>query len=161
MDTQWINFFDISFKCQALALAVEILLLIDFLRSKKMPLRSSFVFGWFMSVCLFNLVADIVSVFTVYNHKVVPDGVNKLVHMLFYCSIELMTMTLFLYVFYLFGAQKRFSKPQILLCAVPFILAAVGSSFADIYYVSDERGAYSYGPALVILYSAIAVYCER
>lgn len=158
MDTQWINFFDISFKCQALALAVEILLLIDFLRSKKMPLRSSFVFGWFMVVCLFNLVADIASVFTVYNHNVVPDGLNRLVHMLFYCSIELMTMTLFLYVFYLFGAQKRFSKPQILLCAVPFILAAVGSSFADIYYISDERGAYSYGPALVILYSAIAVY---
>ena len=158
MDTQWINFFDISFKCQALALAVEILLLIDFLRSKKMPLRSSFVFGWFMVVCLFNLVADIASVFTVYNHNVVPDGLNRLVHMLFYCSIELMTMTLFLYVFYLFGSQKRFSKPQILLCAVPFILAAVGSSFADIYYISDERGAYSYGPALVILYSAIAVY---
>lgn len=158
MDTQWINFFDISFKCQALALAVVLLLLIDFVRSKKMPLRSSFVFGWFMVVCLFNLVADIASVFTVYNHNVVPDGLNRLVHMLFYCSIELMTMTLFLYVFYLFGSQKRFSKPQILLCAVPFILAAVGSSFADIYYVSDERGAYSYGPALVILYSAIAVY---
>lgn len=158
MDTQWINFFDISFKCQALALAVVLLLLIDFVRSKKMPLRSSKVFLCFMSVCLFNLFTEVASIYTLYNYKTVSPLVNRLTHTMFYCSIEMIAMTLFLYAFYLIGSQKRFSKRQTLLCMVPFVIAAIGSSFTDIYYVVDERGAYSHGPSATILYTSIAVY---
>ena len=39
MGGQWLNFFDISFRVQSLALAVVILLIIDFLKNKKLPLR--------------------------------------------------------------------------------------------------------------------------
>lgn len=158
MEGNWISIFDISFKCQILAALAVLILIIDFFRSGRLPLRSTKLFGCFLIVCLFNLFTDMVSVYTVYNFRNIDPTLNRLIHMAFYCSIELMTLTLFLYVFYLFGAQKRFSKPQRLLCAVPFVLAAVGSSLTPIYYISDEQGAYSYGPALTILYSAIAVY---
>ncbi|MGN1340428.1 MAG: EAL domain-containing protein [Oscillospiraceae bacterium] len=158
MDGTWTSVFDISFKCQILAALVVLVLIIDFFRSKKLPLRSTKMFGCYLLICFFNLFADMGSVFTVVNYQSIPSLVNRLVHMVFFGSIELMTMALFLYVFYLFGAQKRFSKMQILLCAVPFVLAAIGSSFTPIYYLSDERGAYSYGPAVMILYAAIIVY---
>ena len=158
MDGNWTSVFDISFKCQILAALVVIIVVVDFFYSKKLPLRSTKMFGCFILVCLFNLFSDMASVYTVHNYQNISPALNRFVHLLFYCSIELMSLVLFLYVFYLFGAQKRFSKRQVLLCSVPFVLAAIGSAILPIYYFSDEKGAYSYGPALIVLYAAIAVY---
>lgn len=158
MGGQWLNFFDISFRVQSLALAVVILLIIDFLKNKKLPLRSSVVFGCFLFVGAFNLVADFVSYFTLLNYQVVPGWVNRIVHIAFIGSLELLTVCLFLYVFYLQGAQKRLVKWQVILAVTPFVLAAVTSVFAPIEYVVDEHGAYSTGLMVYILYGSIVVY---
>lgn len=158
MGGQWLNFFDISFRVQSLALAVVILLIIDFLKNKKLPLRSTVVFGCFLFVGAFNLVADFVSYFTLLNYQVVPEWVNRIVHIAFIGSLELLTVCLFLYVFYLQGAQKRLVKWQVILAVTPFVLAAVTSVFAPIEYVVDEHGAYSTGLMVYILYGSIVVY---
>ena len=158
MGGQWLNFFDISFRVQSLALAVVILLIIDFLKNKKLPLRSTVVFGCFLFVGAFNLVADFVSYFTLLNYQVVPGWVNRIVHIAFIGSLELLTVCLFLYVFYLQGAQKRLVKWQVILAVTPFVLAAVTSVFAPIEYVVDEHGAYSTGLMVYILYGSILVY---
>lgn len=158
MGGQWLNFFDISFRLQSLALAVVILLIIDFLKNKKLPLRSTVVFGCFLFVGAFNLVADFVSYFTLLNYQVVPGWVNRIVHIAFIGSLELLTVCLFLYVFYLHGAQKRLVKWQVILAVTPFVLAAVTSVFASIEYIVDEHGAYSTGLMVYILYGSIVVY---
>lgn len=158
MGGQWLNFFDISFRVQSLALAVVILLIIDFLKNKKLPLRSTVVFGCFLFVGAFNLVADFVSYFTLLNYQVVPGWVNRIVHIAFIGSLELQTVCLFLYVFYLHGAQKRLVKWQVILAVTPFVLDAVTSVFAPIEYVVDEHGAYSTGLMVYILYGSIVVY---
>ena len=158
MGGQWLNFFDISFRVQSLALAVVILLIIDFLKNKKLPLRSTVVFGCFLFVGAFNLVADFVSYFTLLNYQVVPGWVNRIVHIAFIGSLELLTVCLFLYVFYLHGAQKRLVKWQVILAVTPFVLAAGTSVFASIEYIVDEHGAYSTGLMVYILYGSIVVY---
>lgn len=158
MGGQWLNFFDISFRVQSLALAVVILLIIDFLKNKKLPLRSTVVFGCFLFVGAFNLVADFVSYLTLLNYQVVPGWVNRIVHIAFIGSLELLTVCLFLYVFYLHGAQKRLVKWQVILAVTPFVLAAVTSVFASIEYIVDEHGAYSTGLMVYILYGSIVVY---
>lgn len=158
MGGQWLNFFDISFRVQSLALAVVILLIIDFLKNKKLPLRSTVVFGCFLFVGAFNLVSDFVSYFTLLNYQVVPGWVNRIVHIAFIGSLELLTVCLFLYVFYLQGAQKRLVKWQVILAVTPFVLAAVTSVFASIEYIVDEHGAYSTGLMVYILYGSIVVY---
>lgn len=158
MNENWTSVFDISFKCQILAALVVLVIIIDFFRSKRLPLRSTKTFGCFLLICFFNLLADMASVYAVFNYRMIPAAITRLTHMVFFGSIELMTLALFLYVFYLFGVQKRLSKRQILLCSMPFVLAAIGSSFTPIYYLADERGAYSYGPAVIVLYTAVFVY---
>lgn len=135
-----------------------ILLIIDFLKNKKLPLRSTVVFGCFLFVGAFNLVADFVSYFTLLNYQVVPGWVNRIVHIAFIGSLELLTVCLFLYVFYLHGAQKRLVKWQVILAVTPFVLAAVTSVFASIEYIVDEHGAYSTGLMVYILYGSIVVY---
>lgn len=158
MNGNLINFFDVSFKCQALALCVVALLIIDFLRSKKLPLRSTKVFGVFLFVGAFNLLADIASYYTLINYETVPGWLNRIVHIAFIGSIEMLTVCLFLYVFYLYGAQTRFSKRQIVLATIPFVVAAIGSAVTPIEYVVDEHGAYSTGPAVFLLYASIFIY---
>lgn len=158
MEGQWLNFFEIGFRVQSLALAVVVLLIIDFLKNKKLPLRSTVVFGCFLFVGAFNLITDFLSYFTLLNYKVVPGWVNRGVHLAFIGSLELLTVCLFLYVFYLHGAQKRLVKWQVALAVTPFALAAIASAFAPIEYIVDEHGAYSAGPMVNILYASIAVY---
>ena len=158
MNGEWVNFFDISFKCQVLALCIVGMLIIDFFRSKKLPLRSTLAFGCFLLVGAFNLLADIASYFTLLNYRMVPGWLNRVIHILFIGSIEMLTVCLFLYVFYLYGAQKRFSRKQIALATIPFVVAAIGSSVTPIEYIVDEHGAYSTGTMVFIMYGSIFTY---
>lgn len=158
MNGELIGFFNVSYKCQALALCVVIMLIVDFLRSKKLPLRSTLVFGCFLFVGAFNLTADIASYYTLLNYRVLPLWLNRITHIAFIGSIEMLTVCLFLYVFYLYGAQTRFSKRQVALAAIPFFVAAIGSAITSIEYIVDENGAYSSGPAVLLLYASIFIY---
>ena len=158
MGEQWLSFTDINFKCQILALGVVAIIIYDFIRSKRLPLRSTRLFGFFLALGAFNLVTDIVTYYTLLNYKLMPPTLNRVLHILFIGSIELMPVILFLYVFYLYGIRKSFRKWQVVLFVIPFILAAIGSAFAPIYYHVDEHGAYSYGPMVYILYASITVY---
>ena len=56
MEGNWISIFDISFKCQILAALAVLILIIDFFRSGRLPLRSTKLFGCFLIVCLFTSV---------------------------------------------------------------------------------------------------------
>lgn len=153
-----VSFFSISYKCCILALCVVVMLIIDFFRCKKLPLRSTLVFGCFLFVGAFNLLSDIASYYTLLNYRFVPGWLNRIFHIAFIGSIEMLAVCLFIYVFYLYGAQTRFSKRQIFLATIPFIITAIGSSVLPITYVVDENGAYSTGPAVFLLYAAIFIY---
>ena len=153
-----VSFFSISYKCCILALCVVVMLIIDFFRCKKLPLRSTLVFGCFLFVGAFNLLSDIASYYTLLNYRFVPGWLNRIFHIAFIGSIEMLAVCLFIYVFYLYGAQTRFSKRQIFLATIPFIIASIGSSVLPITYVVDENGAYSTGPAVFLLYAAIFIY---
>lgn len=158
MSERWLSVTEINFKCQILALCVVALIIFDFIRSKRLPLRSTKIFGFFLAMGAFNLVMDITTYYTLLNYKMVPPVLNRILHILFIGSIEMMPVILFLYVFYLYGIRKQFRNWQIVLFVIPFILAAIGSAVTPIYYVVDENGAYSYGPMVYIMYASIFVY---
>ena len=58
MGEQWLSFTDINFKCQILALGVVAIIIYDFIRSKRLPLRSTRIFGFFLAIGAFNLLTD-------------------------------------------------------------------------------------------------------
>lgn len=153
-----ISILDISVKCQILALAVDAFLLFDFYRSKKLPLRSTNVFGIFLKMGIFNLFMDMGSYYTLLNKDVLPPVINRLVHMLFLGSIEGLAVTLFLYVFYLYGTHKRLEKWRLFMFVAPVLIALFCSFIVPIYYQLDERGGYSYGPMVNIMYVSIFFY---
>ena len=52
---EWLDITRVSFRVQALALAVVVLLIIDYLKSKKLPLRSTLVFRYLKLLLLLCL----------------------------------------------------------------------------------------------------------
>lgn len=147
-----------SLKFQLLAIAVLVVIFVDFMRSKKLPLISTKTFILFWSASLINLAADMSSYYTINNIEAVPEWVNRLVHQVYIGSLNIVVFLLFIYVCFLSGAQKRIGKLALLGFSLPFLIAFAFACFAPIYYHVDERGAYSYGPMVTVLYLSIAVY---
>ncbi len=154
----WENWHDLNCKCQLLALLVVGIIIIDFVKNQKLPLRSTKVFGGFLGVCFLNLIMDIVTYNTLLNYRTVDPELNRFVHYIFMISVELLAVTMFVYVSNLSGEQRSFSLKRMLLCQLPFLTGAVVSAFMPVYYVVNEHGAYSYGPMVSILYGAITLY---
>ena len=77
MAGQWLSVTDINFKCQILALGVVAIIIYDFIRSKRLPLRSTRLFRFFLAMGAFNLVTDIVTYYTLLNYKLVPPVLNR------------------------------------------------------------------------------------
>ncbi|MBQ4165425.1 MAG: hypothetical protein IJD85_03795, partial [Oscillospiraceae bacterium] len=102
---------DISIKFQILAIGILIVIMVDFLCSKKLPLISTKTFTLFWAASFFNLLADIGSYYTITHMDSVPEWLNRLMHQLFLGSLNAMVFLLFMYVWFLCGAQKRISKP--------------------------------------------------
>ncbi len=149
---------DISIKFQILAIGILIVIMVDFLCSKKLPLISTKTFTLFWAASFFNLLADIGSYYTITHIDSVPEWLNRLMHQLFLGSLNAMVFLLFMYVWFLCGAQKRISKPVLLACTIPFIIAIGYAIFGKIDYNVDDRGAYSSGPMVTAFYISVAVY---
>ncbi len=155
MNGQWVEIWELNIKCQVLALLSVLIMFVDYFRSKRLPLRSTRAFGCFLCLSGFNLIIDIVSNALMANRKDIPSLFDRLIHSMYYISAELMSLTLFLYVFYLFGGQKRLTKKQAVLCVLPFALVALSSVFVDFDSDSD---IYPDGPWMIILYATVVVY---
>ncbi len=147
-----------SIKFQVLAIAVLVVIFVDFLRSRRLPLISTKTFTLFWGASLINLAADIGSYYTINNIDSLPEWVVRLSHQIYIGSLDIVVFLLFIYVCFLCGAQKRITKPVLLGFSLPFLISMAFAMFAPIYYHVDERGVYSYGPMVNVFYISIALY---
>lgn len=149
---------DISVKFQLLAIGILIVILVDFLCSKRLPLISTKTFTFFWGATFVNLLADIATVYTLSNIDTVPEWLNRLVHQIYIGSLNVVVFSLFMYVCFISGAQKRLPKIAVFGFSLPFLTAMAFAFFAPIYYVVDEHGMYSHGPMVAVFYISIAIY---
>ncbi|MBE6901894.1 MAG: EAL domain-containing protein [Ruminococcaceae bacterium] len=149
---------EISFKFQILAIGVLMVILVDYLFSKRLPLISTKTFTLFWAASFFNLLFDILSVYTLNNMDTVPEWVNRLVHQFFIGSLDATVFLLFIYVCFISGAQKRLPKILVFAFSLPFLISVVFAMFAPLYYEINDFGAYSYGPMVNVFYISIAIY---
>lgn len=48
MNGQWVEIWELNIKCQVLALLTVLIMVVDYFRSKRLPLRSTKTFGCFL-----------------------------------------------------------------------------------------------------------------
>lgn len=149
---------EVSIKFQVLALALLGILVYDFTRNKKLPVKSTKVFAVFMGMSVINVLGDLFTVFTITHMDTVPEWLNRFAHQIFIGSLDMVVFLLFLYVYYLSGAQKRISKGLMTLFCLPIAFAMIFTLFAPLTYVKNELGFYSYGPMATMLYLSILIY---
>ena len=120
--------------------------------------KSSKWFSVLLSCSFFQLIFDVISVYTVNHLEIVSPVANRIVH-IFYMGLML---TLFYLVYkYLesiieeeLGKKiKRYSFDSI-----PLGLALLGVIFLPLYYVESQKSNYSYGPAAFMTYFGVVIY---
>ena len=149
---------EVNIRFHILALALLGIIAYDFARSKKLPIKSTKIFAWFLGMSCFNILTDIFTVFTITNMDTVPEGLNRFAHQLFLGSMNITVFLLFLYVYYLSGGQRRISKALFTLFCLPCAFAIGFTIFAPLNYQYDSTGFYSYGAMANCLYICIAIY---
>ena len=149
---------ELNMKFQLLALAVIGIVIIDYTRSKRLPIMSTRIFGVFMVTAGVNILADIWSYYTLTHMSVVGEVHNRLAHQVLIGSLDIFVYLLFLYVYYLAGAQKRLQWLKLMLTFLPFLGAFGFAMFAPLHYVDDDIGSYAHGAMLNVFYLAICIY---
>ena len=144
------------YKLQICCLIILIYIAIIFSKGKRTHSITEKIFILLLNCSFLNLVLDIITVYTVYSFKLIPDYINRIFHMLFYSSIIGVFYLVFLYILTLVEKKQNIPCKTLLLCS-PLILITIMCS-QPLYYIETSKGNYSYGPAYTVLFISMSFY---
>lgn len=115
----------------------------------------------FLKICSFGLlhvIFDIITVITVNNPAIVPDYVNRLMHICFYISGILFIQGFYNYIIHLTALYKHMRTLKAL-GYIPLMLFIILLIFLPMEYVEGNGTNYSFGPLAFAGYGIFMVYC--
>ena len=142
---------------QIVSLGVIVAILINYFRSRKMPLASTRVFTAFFWTSLLNIIFELCTLHTIELIDVIPFQ-NRLAHQLFIGSADATVFLLFLYVDLKARGLKRYNVFQLLIRLLPLAVSLCVVVFGDLYYNIGPDVSYSYGPMATTVYTCVALY---
>lgn len=106
-----------------------------------------------------SIILDGATAYTVNHLDTVPPLLNKILHVLFLGSLDLVIFALFLYMLHITGAFPRSLKQRAVII-LPFVIniAIVIIGADSIYYVQGETTNYSMGLSVYTCYIMAAIY---
>lgn len=110
------------------------------------------------SYALGHVILDILTVVTVNNLDVVPEAVNKVLHIAFYCFGLLFIMEFLDYVIKLTMSYKLLQQYR-RIKFFPVLLIILLSFVLPMEYVEGRGTNYSYGQLIFVCYGIFALYC--
>lgn len=105
-----------------------------------------------------HVILDIITVVTVNNLDVVPEAVNKVLHIAFYCFGLLFIMEFLDYVIKLTMSYKLLQQYR-RIKFFPVLLIILLSFVLPMEYVEGRGTNYSYGQLIFVCYGIFALYC--
>lgn len=123
-------------------------------KNKKLRTRASDVFVIMVVMVICNLVADVVTEFTVNNRDVVPEPFNYVWHVIFLLSMLSVCFLMYYYVVSYIervGSYKKAWEKR--WTAVVWAVCALGILLLPIRYVDTIHGSYSLGGKVYVLYA--------
>lgn len=150
--------FDLNIRLQLAAIFIFVLLFIDYIRKKKLPLLSTKHFSLLLFFSGVNLVFDVLTVYSLVNYETFPKWANRLFHQIFIGSLDFLIFFLFLYVDALCKREKRIRFNEIsIIKVIPFALSMIMVIFGPLYY-EYQTSIYSYGLMADTIYASVAIY---
>lgn len=144
---------------QLVALCVVLVVTIEFFQYRRVKLLSTELFEGFLGLSIFCIVCDIGCIYASFHPQYFSILINRIIHQFFFASLSLVAFYVFIYIDLRGRKVKNYSTLELLLRAIPLIIAILGILFGDINYSVSVKGSYSYGTLVNIVYVMSATYC--
>lgn len=125
-------------------------------RRRKTKVQQCFAF--LLIATAFNLIFDMITVYTVTYVTKVPEVINRVCHNFFLCSILVCVLLHFQYIFYLIQSERDHSERIKPVFYLPFLISMIGIVVGDLEYVQTPKGNYASGMAVFMCYASIFIY---
>ena len=116
---------------------------------------------WFMALLFcsfFQLIFDVLSVYTVNHLETVSPTVNRIIHIVFLGLLQVMFYLAYRYLETIIEEEIGKVVRKYRFTLIPLLLTMTGNIFLPLRYVESARSNYSYGPAAFMTYVGVAVY---
>lgn len=144
---------------QLVALCVVLVVTIEFFQYRRVKLLLTELFEGFLGLSIFCIVCDIGCIYASFHPQYFSILINRIIHQFFFASLSLVAFYIFIYIDLRGRKVKNYSTLELLLRAIPLIIAILGILFGDINYSVSVKGSYSYGTLVNIVYIMSATYC--
>ena len=150
-------------KLQICCLLIILFITALYFQAKRVKTHSHILFSISLWTTVFNLLFDMITVYTVNHLDTVPAWLNRICHILFLGSLVMEVFLFYLYSIVLID-DNRTKKRFLWLAVVPVWVAWLGLVILPIQYMETAEGNYSDGPALwvakgiMILYTILMLY---
>lgn len=149
--------FGSSIRLQIAALCFIIIVTIDFIKSKRIKLMTTKIFSTMLGLSAIYMLVDILTIFTITNFT--DSVVNVIAHKIFFVLTLTIVFLMSAYVEFAGNARnKSINTALTVVWVLPYILCFIGILTADLFYLCDDKGVYSYGPAVNVLFVGIGIY---
>lgn len=149
--------FGASIRLQIAALCFIIIVIIDFIKSKRIKLLTTKIFSTMLGMSAIYMLVDIGTIITITNYT--DSVINEVIHKLFFIMTLTIVFLMSAYVEFTGNARnKSINTALTVVWVLPYILCIIGILAGELYYLCDEKGVYSYGPSVKVLFAGLGVY---
>lgn len=146
-----------SVKLQVCCLTIILFIAGVYFRAKRERTCSHIIFSVSLWTCVFCIVFDIITVYTVNHLDSVSPVFNRIAHDLFMGSLIMEVGLFYEYCLALIHGDEV-SKKRIWISIIPVWVAWLCLVLLPLDYIETPKGNYSWGPAVYTVHTSVAVY---
>lgn len=148
----------VHIKTSATCLLITLYMVGFYYRKPHIPIKSTRIFQWLISIAIVNTTFDLITIYTVNRREVIPNFVNLIAHIIYLLSILGFIYLLFVYMRSFLETELKFTKNIKILHTLPFATSTIGIFVLPITYVHGMTTNYSLGPKAYALYVSLVIY---
>ena len=113
------------------------------------------IFGYIIITAIAHLVAELGAIYTLTHMDTVPEWLNRGAHQVFLILFLIIFYEIYLYMLALIQTESGETIRKNKWMVISFAISMVGVLVLPIHYYCEADGAYSYGPAVNIIYFSV------
>ena len=147
-----------NIRFQLAALAFLLIIIVTFVRTRRMKTLQTRAFSALLVLTCVNLLFDIATVYTITHLETAPAWLNRLCHQCFIGSMDTLIYCLFVYAYAIGRGKLHMRRAAFSVMMIPYLISLVVVCIAPLYYYNDGVRAYSYGGMAVTVYATVGFY---
>lgn len=145
-------------KFQIASITILLILEVIYFLRPKIRLLSNRIFTVLMISSFCYLLFDFATIFALVYYSSIPEWLVRFTHQGFILFLDIALSSIYLYMDMLNRDQRRYSKPELSLIIISYVVVLASIIFAPMEYYIEEDGIYSYGLMANCVYAVLIIY---